>query len=82
MSCGTPSVGFRIGGIPELIDDGINGALADYRSSDDLMRAMHQTLYAPNAKQLQQNARTKVLENYAEPVIARRYEDLYKHLKM
>lgn len=82
MACGTPSVGFRIGGIPELIDDGINGALADYRSSDDLMRAMYQAIYAPNAKQLQQNARKKVLENYAEPVIARRYEDLYKHLKM
>ncbi|MFT4031415.1 MAG: glycosyltransferase family 4 protein [Siphonobacter sp.] len=80
MSCGTPSIGFHIGGIPELIDDGLNGALASYRSSTDLKRAIHQTLYSPNYEILRQNARQKVLTQYAEPVIAQRYFDLYKEV--
>lgn len=36
ISCGTPVVGFEIGGIPDIIDHKINGYLAKYRSSDDL----------------------------------------------
>ncbi|OZI09067.1 glycosyl transferase group 1 [Siphonobacter sp. BAB-5385] len=78
MACGTPSVGFNIGGIPELIDDGVNGALAEYRSSEDLMRALYQTLYQSDYESLRRNARQKVLTQYAEPVIARRYQTLYE----
>jgi glycosyltransferase involved in cell wall biosynthesis len=36
LSCGTPVVGFEIGGIPDIIDHLKNGYLAKYRSSDDL----------------------------------------------
>ena len=36
MAYGTPVVGARIGGIPELIDDGINGDLFIPGNSDDL----------------------------------------------
>lgn len=36
MSCGTPVIGSRIGGIPELIDDGINGFLINPGSVKEL----------------------------------------------
>lgn len=36
LSCGTPVVGFRTGGIPDMIEHKINGYLAEYRNSDDL----------------------------------------------
>lgn len=36
MLCGTPVVGFRTGGIPEMIDHKVNGYLAEYQSSADL----------------------------------------------
>ena len=36
LSCGTPVVGFRTGGIPDMIEHKINGYLADYRNTDDL----------------------------------------------
>jgi len=36
LSCGTPVVGFRTGGIPDMIEHKINGYLAEYRNTDDL----------------------------------------------
>jgi glycosyltransferase involved in cell wall biosynthesis len=36
LSCGTPVVGFKVGGIPDLIDHKKNGYLANYRDANDL----------------------------------------------
>jgi glycosyltransferase involved in cell wall biosynthesis len=38
--CGTPVVGFNVGGVPEIIEHKINGYLAEYKSSDDLARGI------------------------------------------
>nr|MBI1231315.1 glycosyltransferase [Cytophagales bacterium] len=35
LSCGTPVVGFKTGGIPEMIDHKKNGYLAEYKNADD-----------------------------------------------
>jgi glycosyltransferase involved in cell wall biosynthesis len=40
FSCGTPAVGFRVGGIPELILDGQTGSLAENRSPQALAHAL------------------------------------------
>lgn len=78
MACGTPAVGFEIGGIPELIDDGINGGLATYRSAESLSRKIAEVLYSPGYDRLSENARAKVLASYSEKVIAGRYAALYE----
>ncbi len=36
LSCGTPVVGFDVGGIPDLIKHKVNGYLAIYKDSEDL----------------------------------------------
>ena len=36
IMCGTPVVGFNVGGVPDIIEHKINGYLAEYKSSDDL----------------------------------------------
>lgn len=36
LACGTPVVGFNIGGIPEIIEHKENGYLAKYKDSEDL----------------------------------------------
>jgi len=36
LSCGSPVVGFKTGGIPEMIEHKINGYLADYKNSNQL----------------------------------------------
>ena len=77
MACGTPCVGFNIGGIPEMIDHLSNGYVAKYQSSDDLAEGILFVLNNPDYDQLSTNARTKVLEHYSESVIAKRYGDIY-----
>ncbi|RRB02009.1 glycosyltransferase family 4 protein [Larkinella rosea] len=79
MACGTPVVGFEVGGIPEMIQHQQNGYLVQYRSVDDLARGMQWVLEQPEAvfSQLAANARNYVVANYDEIVIARRYIDLY-----
>lgn len=40
MSCGTPVVGFNVGGIPDLIKHKQNGYLAIYKNSEDLAQGI------------------------------------------
>jgi glycosyltransferase involved in cell wall biosynthesis len=80
MSCSTPAVAFNVGGIPEMIDHKSNGYLADYQSSEDLCEGIRWVLYEADEKSLNLNARTKVIKQYDQQIIAKKYLDLYKHL--
>lgn len=77
MACGTPCVGFNIGGIPEMISHGRNGYVAAYKSADDLAKGLLWTLYQADSETLSANAREKVLTEYAQEIIANRYKKIY-----
>ncbi len=77
MACGTPCVGFEVGGIPEMIDHQHNGYLASYKSSEDLANGLRWVLQNGDYEVLRQNAIQKVSDNYTEEVVAKRYADLY-----
>ncbi len=80
MSCGTPCVGFNIGGIPELIDHLHNGYVANYKSSTDLAEGMKWTLNSNKNQGLSTESRRKVIENFSESTIAKKYIDLYNQI--
>jgi glycosyltransferase involved in cell wall biosynthesis len=80
FACGTPAVGFSIGGIPEMINHQSNGYLAEYRSVGSLATGIQWVLENNGEGKLSKNAREKVLERYAENVVASQYETLYKSL--
>ncbi len=82
MACGTPCVGFNIGGIPEMIEHKHTGYLTQYKSSDDLAKGIQYVLQAIEYETLCQNARQKVIENYSEEVVANQYAELYASLVM
>jgi glycosyltransferase involved in cell wall biosynthesis len=44
LSCGTPVVGFRTGGIPDLIAHKENGYLVEYKNIDDLVKGINYCL--------------------------------------
>jgi glycosyltransferase involved in cell wall biosynthesis len=73
MSCGTPCVGFNIGGIPEMIDHQKTGYVAEYKNSEDLARGLLWTLFEADNEALRTNAREKVLSEYAQEKIAKQY---------
>ena len=76
MACGTPCVGFNIGGIPEMIDHKQNGYVASYKDAQDLAKGLMWVLHETIGT-LASNARNKVLENYSENIIAKKYIDVY-----
>ena len=77
MACGTPCVGFNTGGIPEMIDHRKNGYVAEYRNAEDLIRGLLWTLFEADFRQLSENARGKVLSEYAEEKVVNRYLTIY-----
>lgn len=76
MSCGTPCVGFDIGGIPEMIDHLENGYVARVRDVDDLTTGIRYVL--ENHDRLATESVGKVRREYDNEAIAKRFIEVYK----
>jgi len=77
FACGTPAVGFKIGGIPEMIDHLQNGYIAKYKSTEDLAEGIYWSVNVADKAVLSGNARNKVLSNYSPEIVANKYKQLY-----
>lgn len=80
FACGTPSVGFEVGGIPEMIDHQKNGFLSKYRSIESLAEGIKWVLANNKEGQLSEKAREKAVNYYSEEVVAQQYYRLYQSL--
>ena len=80
MACGTPCVGFNVGGIPEMIDHLHNGYVASYRSAEDFANGIYWLLTDPDYPNLCEQACRKAADCYAEHIVAKRYIELYNKL--
>lgn len=79
LACGTPVVGFDVGGIPDMVRPGITGLLARVGSVDELRDAIAGLLGDPVAREaMAENCRRIAVEEYALEVQARRYIELYE----
>jgi glycosyltransferase involved in cell wall biosynthesis len=79
LACGTPCVSFGIGGIPEAIDDRQNGYIAEPFDPIDLAHGIVWVLMQ-NAGEIGSVARAKALREYALPIQAQRYQEIYESL--
>ncbi len=75
MACGTPCVGFHVGGIPEMIDHQINGYVAKSLNAEDLAHGIQWVLQHPEAGHA---ARKKAETNYKAQVVAEKHIDFYQ----
>jgi glycosyltransferase involved in cell wall biosynthesis len=81
IACGTPVVGFRAGGIPDVILDGETGLLAAKGSVEDLHRGVLELLKNPKRRDdMSRNCRRLALESYSIGMQAFRYLQLYTEL--
>lgn len=80
MACGVPCVAFEIGGLPDMIDHGINGWLATPFDPVDLLKGIKWVLQPENSDILKQHARKKALAEFSLSVMSERYQYLYEEL--
>jgi glycosyltransferase involved in cell wall biosynthesis len=70
MACGTPTVAFRRGSVPEIIDDGVSGYSVD--TIDEAVQALR------NVRGLDRSAcRKKFEERFSAERMAQDYVDVY-----
>lgn len=80
MACGTPCVGFEIGGIPEMIYHMRNGYVANYKDASDLANGIRWILEHEDRQALSEACVKNVQENYTEEVIVMKYLSLYQNI--
>jgi glycosyltransferase involved in cell wall biosynthesis len=80
LACGTPVVGFDIGGNSDMIDHQKDGYLATPFDTTDLKNGIEWILKNENYDELCINARKKVLREFDSDVVAKRYIKLYKEI--
>jgi len=78
LACGTPSVAFNIGGMPDLIEHQANGYLAEPYRVEDLANGIAWILQdSDRHHKLSDRARQTVEQQFSLALQARRYADLY-----
>jgi glycosyltransferase involved in cell wall biosynthesis len=81
MACGVPVVAFNVGGIPDMVDNGINGFLAKLKSSEELAKSIELILSDDELhKSFSLAAREKVIKEFDQTIIAEKYLEVYKSI--
>jgi glycosyltransferase involved in cell wall biosynthesis len=81
LACGTPVVGFDIGGNKDMIEHQQNGYLAQPFDPTDLASGIAFCLDQAIALELQENARSKVVNTFEAQLVAMRYKALYEEVR-
>ncbi len=79
MACGVPCVGFRVGGIPEMIRHQVNGYVAQERAAADLAEGIHYVLADADYETLSRECLHQVAQKYSQQSVANRYIEEYQN---
>ena len=81
MACGCAVSGFRVGGIPDMVRDGVNGLLASPGDVNGLASAIRALLADDNRRIGMGKASREIAEReYSRKLQGERYADLYRTL--
>lgn len=78
MASGTPVVGTNVGGIPELIDDGITGVLVRPDDANQLAEAIRKLIDDKRlCSKMGKNARKKCIKSFSNQVVSDKIKKIY-----
>jgi glycosyltransferase involved in cell wall biosynthesis len=82
MSCGVPVAGFNTGGIPDMIENGLTGYLAETGNTESLTEAISKILKLDKNEYLKMadNCRGKVLDGFTLNYQADKYIEVYQKI--
>ena len=79
LACGTPVVGFDIGGMPDMIEEEKSGYLARAFDTEDLARGIRIILERQSQNdKMSRASRTRAEENFSIETMTKNYLSLYK----
>ena len=78
LACGTPVVGFDIGGNSDMLIHKKNGYLAIKGDVTDFIRGIEWVLNTKNPQQISDNAQMKIKNNFSIENVIPKYYELYK----
>ncbi|MFP4573037.1 MAG: glycosyltransferase [Desulfobacterales bacterium] len=81
MQAGLPVIATKVGGLPELLDQGRAGMLVEKNSPESLSHAILKTAESPSLReQLADQGRKRVTESYSSTAMARGYLEIYNNV--
>lgn len=81
MSAGLPVLASEVGGIPDLVKNGVNGYLCDPASAESIRNGLRKLLQDPShAKQLGDNGKKQAVERYLPKAVAKRHLEIYREV--
>jgi len=81
MNHGTPVIASRVGGIPDIVEDGVSGLLVPPGDADALAAAIRRVRDDPAlARRLGEAGRRRLREQFSWPAIVQRWLDVYTGL--
>jgi N-acetyl-alpha-D-glucosaminyl L-malate synthase BshA len=79
MSSGLPVIATRVGGIPEIVDDGVNGFLVQSKNPEAIAERILDLNADPELRsRLGDAARARVLERYTAEKVVGQYTEIYE----
>ncbi len=81
MSCGTPIIAFKVGGVPEVVKNGKTGKLVPAPDTRQMSEAILSLIFdVEQLATMGQNCRKTIEKEYALSMQAQRYVELYQQL--
>jgi glycosyltransferase involved in cell wall biosynthesis len=80
LACGTPVVAFGIGGNKDMVEHGVNGALAPAFDARALADGIRWVLDSGRSDEVRSNARRIALERFELVQVSERYRALYREV--